>query len=223
MTVGPPDICYHRRMTAAVPTTAHRPGTALRAAKLALRARCLAARDALSGAEHQAASAAIAAGIARLPSFVAAPAVLLTLAFRSEWDTRRLVDAALAAGKIVAMPRVDPVARMLDLHVITDPDGDIERGYQGIPEPRRACPMLRRDEITWVLVPGIAFDRSGARMGYGGGYYDRLLPLLPALASRVAGAFDLQLVERVPMAPHDFGVDTIVTETGALACRPGHR
>lgn len=209
-------------MTDAVPTTSPRSGTALREAKLALRARCLAARDALSGGERQTASAAIGAGIARLPSFIAAPAVLLTLSFRSEWDTRGLVDAALAAGKIVAMPRVDPATRMLELHTITDPGSDIEPGHQGIPEPRSDCPLIRRDRITWVLVPGIAFDRTGARMGYGGGYYDRLLPLLPAAASRVAGAFDLQLVERVPMAPHDLGVDTIVTETCTLACKPVH-
>lgn len=198
-----------------------RPGAALREAKFALRSRCLAARDALPARERQAASAAIAAGIARLPSFVAAPAVLLTLAFRTEWDTRPLIDAALAAGKIVAVPRVDTAARMLFLHVITDPDADVETGFQGIPEPLRACPLIERHRLGWVLVPGIAFDRSGARLGYGGGYYDRLLPLLAAGAARVAGAFDLQLVEHVPMAPHDLGVDTIVTETTTVAC--GHR
>ena len=63
-----------------------------------------------------------------------------------------------------------------------------------------------------MLVPGVAFDRTGRRLGYGGGYYDRLLPLL-GRATRVAGAFDLQLVDRVPCAPHDVCVDVIVTES----------
>ena len=69
-----------------------------------------------------------------------------------------------------------------------------------------------------MLVPGIAFDAAGKRLGYGGGHYDRLLPLLPPAAARVAGAFEAQIVERVPAAPHDIGVDCIVTERRTLAC-----
>ena len=61
-------------------------------------------------------------------------------------------------------------------------------------------------------MPGVTFDRTGRRLGYGGGYYDRLLPLLPAQAPRIAGAFHVQIVERVPAGPHDMTVDAIVTE-----------
>ena len=68
-----------------------------------------------------------------------------------------------------------------------------------------------------MLVPGVAFDRDGRRLGYGGGYYDRLLPLLSRDATRIAGAFDLQIVDRVPAGPHDVAVDAIVTETQTLA------
>jgi 5-formyltetrahydrofolate cyclo-ligase len=69
-----------------------------------------------------------------------------------------------------------------------------------------------------VLVPGVAFDDRGHRLGYGGGFYDRLLPLVPPTVARVAGAFEMQVVERVPTAPHDVGVDTIVTERRTLNC-----
>ena len=69
-----------------------------------------------------------------------------------------------------------------------------------------------------MLVPGIAFDPAGKRLGYGGGYYDRLLPLMSPAAERVAGAFEAQIVERVPAAGHDVGVDCIVTERRMLAC-----
>ena len=68
-----------------------------------------------------------------------------------------------------------------------------------------------------MLVPGVAFDLDGRRLGYGGGYYDRLLPLLSPRAARVAGAFELQIVDRVPAAPHDVAVDAIVTESARPA------
>jgi 5-formyltetrahydrofolate cyclo-ligase len=191
-------------------------GVALREAKLALRREMLARRDAQSAEIHAAASAAIAARIPALPEFAAANAVLLTLAFRSEWDTLPLVRAALAAGKTVVVPRVDTQARMLELHAIADPDRDIVAGFQGIPEPMPDLPKVPRDAIDFVLVPGVAFDLAGRRLGYGGGYYDRLLPLLSPRAARVAGAFELQLVDHVPAAPHDIAVDALVTESRTL-------
>jgi 5-formyltetrahydrofolate cyclo-ligase len=115
------------------------------------------------------------------------------------------------------MPRVDGQSRMLELHAIADPQRDIVAGYRAIPEPLPACPRVSRDAIDFVLVPGVAFDRLGRRMGYGGGYFDRLLPHLAPRAVRVAGAFEIQLVDRVPAAPHDIAVDAIVTESRELA------
>ena len=192
-------------------------GAALRAAKLALRQRVLAERDALPAAVRRAASAAIAARVLERADFKAARAVLLTLPFGSEWDTVAVMRAALAEGSIVAVPRVDKETRMLELHAIADPERDVVAGYRDIPEPLPACPLVSRETIDFVLVPGVAFDRLGRRMGYGGGYYDRLLPLLSPRATRVAGAFDVQLVDRVPAAPHDIAVGVIVTESRELA------
>ena len=192
-------------------------GVALREAKLAMRRQVLARRDALPADVLAAASAAIAARVVALPEFVSAGAVLLTLPFRSEWDTRPVVRAALAAGKTVAIPRVDARARMLELHAIADPQRDVVAGRQGIPEPLRDCPRIARDAIHFVLVPGVAFDLAGRRLGYGGGYYDRLLSLLSPGVARVAGTLEIQLVDRVPAAPHDLPVDMIVTERRTLA------
>jgi 5-formyltetrahydrofolate cyclo-ligase len=192
-------------------------GPALRDAKRAVRERTLAMRDALPGEVRAAKASAIAARIIALPSFAAARTVLLTLSFRSEWDTLPLVRTALAGGKTVVLPRVNQDTRMLVLHAISDPDREIEPGYRQIPEPRLQCPVIAPDTVDWVLVPGVAFDTAGRRLGYGGGYYDRLLPLLAPRATRVAAIFDVQLVSRVPAAPHDLAVDTIVTETRTIS------
>ena len=187
-------------------------GTALREAKRALRQRVLAARNALSDAERAAASQAIAGRFGRRADFAAARAILVTLPFRSEWDTRVLVRAALGAGKTVAAPRVDDAKRMLELYAIADPERDVVSSPQGIPEPAPHCLPVARERIDFVVVPGIAFDSGGNRLGYGGGYYDRLLPLLPG-AARVAGAFDLQIVPQVPVGPNDIAIDAVVTES----------
>lgn len=193
-------------------------GAALREAKFALRRRVLELRDALPADARAAASRAIGTRIAALPSFASARIALLTLAFRSEWDTSALVAAAFAAGTTVAVPRVDPVARMLTLHVVADLERDTAPGHQGIPEPRAHCPNIAPGHVDWVLVPGVAFDAEGRRLGYGGGYYDRLLPLLPSATVRVAGAFDMQVVDCVPASAQDLRVDIVVTEARTLTC-----
>jgi 5-formyltetrahydrofolate cyclo-ligase len=191
-------------------------GPALHSAKIAARSLCLARRDALDPAVRHAASEAIAAGVAALLSWREASVVMLTLPFGSEWNTRPLFDAAIDAGKRVVLPRVNRQTRMLDLHAVDDPVRDVELGFRGIPEPRTTCPAVAPDEVRWVLVPGVAFDVEGARLGYGGGFYDRLLPLLPPGTHRIAGAYDLQVIEHVPVAGHDARVHRIVTETRVL-------
>ena len=192
----------------------------LREAKRSLRERILRARDAMPAHLRSLASTAIAAALSGRSDFIASRVVLLTLPFGSEWDTRLLLSAALAQSKTVAVPRVNQERRMLEIHAVCDTDSEIAPGYRGIPEPRADCPPVALASIDWVLVPGIAFDAEGRRIGYGGGYYDRLLPLLERGTTRVAGAFELQVVERVPAAPHDATVDAIVTERRTLGPRP---
>ncbi len=196
-------------------------GMALREAKAALRGRILAARDAMPAGERAAASAAICARIRALASWIAADHVLLTLAFRSEYDPGALIGDALAAGKTVVLPRVDEAGRVLVLHRVLDLARDIAPGYRGIPEPLAACPVIDPARIDWVLVPGVAFDWLGRRLGYGGGFYDRLLPSLRPGVPRVAGIYRLQLVDAVPAAPHDASVDAVVTEDSVIASGAG--
>jgi 5-formyltetrahydrofolate cyclo-ligase len=204
-------------MTGSPPRVAN---VGLHEAKRSIRERILRARNAMPAHLRSAASAAIAETLCGRSDFTAARVVLLTLPFGSEWDTRLLLSAALAQGKTIAVPRVNQERRMLEIHAVCDAESEIAPGFRGIPEPRAYCPPVALASIDWVLVPGVAFDAEGRRVGYGGGYYDRLLPLLEAGAARIAGAFELQVVERVPAAPHDTTVDAIVTERRTLEPRP---
>lgn len=191
----------------------------LRIAKQTLRGRVLGQRDDLPAPTRAADSLAISTRIQALPSLEPAHTVLLTLPFRSEWDTRALASDMFRAGKRVVMPRVDRAARMLRLHAVNHLDVDIVAGHLGIPEPRETLPIIEPDEIDWVLVPGVAFDAQGRRLGYGGGFYDRLLPLIRDSAPRIAGAFDVQIVDEVPAGPHDRRVDAVVSPTRTLVPR----
>jgi 5-formyltetrahydrofolate cyclo-ligase len=143
--------------------------------------------------------------------------VLLTLPFRSEWDSRGLARDVIASGRRLVLPRVDRDARVLALHAVADLDVDVAPGYLGIPEPRASCASVAPADVDFVLVPGVAFDAEGRRLGYGGGFYDRLLPLLRPDAARVAGAFDEQVVGAVPAASHDARVPLVVTPTRVVA------
>ncbi len=191
-------------------------GHPLHDAKRALRVSMIAARDAIDPGTHHAASLHIAQAVCASTAFAAARSVLLTLPHKSEWDTRPVFAAAFAAGKTVVLPRVNAGTRMLELHRVTDIVRDVGAGYRGIAEPLNHAPMVDAAVIDWILVPGVAFDLSGRRLGYGGGFYDRLLSQVARGVPRIAGAFDLQVVPSVPAAPHDLKVDSIVTEQRVL-------
>ncbi|HVE51455.1 MAG TPA: 5-formyltetrahydrofolate cyclo-ligase [Casimicrobiaceae bacterium] len=197
-------------MTAAPPQEiASADSRGLREAKRALRARVLAERDKLTASVHASESARIAARLSELAAFRKAATILVTLPFGSEWDVLPLVQRSLADGKTVAIPRVDANARMLVLHVVTDLARDIATGFRAIPEPNPSTAIVDPQAVDWVLVPGVAFDRQGRRLGYGGGYYDRLLPLCRDDVQRAAGAFLMQLVDEVPAAQHDVRIDLV--------------
>lgn len=211
---------YYAAVAVPSPEPAAVSRASLREAKRALRERILSQRDELATAERLRAGALIAAAIAARPDFRDAATVLLTVSFRSEWDTRPLLAAALAAGKTVGAPRVHLPTQMLEPCAVTDLERDLAPGFRTIAEPLPHCAPLPLAAIDWVLVPGVAFDTHGYRIGYGGGYYDRLLPLLRPDARRIAGALELQIVDRVPAAPHDATVDAIVTERRTLQPPP---
>lgn len=117
----------------------------------------------------------------------------------------------------IAYPRVAG-ADVLELHEVATPD-DLVLGAFAIREPRPDAPPVDPSQIDAVIVPGIAFDRRGFRIGYGGGYYDRLLATLPARTRTIGLAFDEQIVDEVPDDAHDVPVGVLVTPSGAIRAR----
>lgn len=180
----------------------------------ALRQEMLARRDQLPAQERQEKSRALAARLGGLPCYVKAETILFFVSFRSEIDTFLLIRQALAHGVRVAVPLIVAKDKELKIFAITNLDGDLVPGYKGIlePDPLR-CPELDPATLDLVIVPGSVFDRLGGRMGYGGGYYDRFLANRSPQAVRVGICFDLQLVDKVPMAGHDQYLDYVVTES----------
>lgn len=178
-------------------------------AKTALRARVRDARHALSHAYRERSSAEACARAAALPEVAAARAVLAYVATAEELDPAPLLAALRARGARVALPRVDRPG-VLDLHWAEE-DAALEPGPFGILEPSPQAPRASLEEIDVVIVPGVAFDAEGGRLGYGGGFYDRLLAALPPATAAVGIAFDEQVLEALPAEPHDRPVAVLVT------------
>jgi 5-formyltetrahydrofolate cyclo-ligase len=183
----------------------------VRAQKRSLRREMVARILAMDPDDRRAQEVALAGRLAELPGFAAAGTVLLYVtAFAEELDTRPMLETALRLGKRLVCPRVDRPARWLRLHAIEDLEVDLVPGGMGIPEPAGHCTEVAPEAIDWVLVPGLAFDRRGFRLGRGGGYYDRLLPTLPPTSLRWALALTTQCVDSLPTEPHDAPLDGVV-------------
>jgi len=179
--------------------------------KRELRGAILKPRDALSADEIAARSAAAGERLLSLPEISAARLILFFVSFGSEIDTVPMISRSLAAGKRIAVPRVERRARKLMPYEVRDLQSDLEPGAYGILEPKPDRPPARLDEIDVVIVPAVAWDEEGFRVGYGAGYYDRFLPEVPQ-AVRIGLGFELQVRSDVPRGPNDLPVDILVTE-----------
>ena len=157
-------------------------------------------------------SEAIWRKVRRLTAFRRAATVCCYVALPHEVQTRRMIEEMLARGKRVVVPVARPRTKRLVLSEIRDPDRELAPGAYGVPEP---VPSARRPvsvrELDLVLVPGLAFDRKGRRLGHGHGYFDRFLARLPKAVPVVGLAFKFQLLDRLPSDPHDRAVRTVLT------------
>ncbi|WP_048600886.1 5-formyltetrahydrofolate cyclo-ligase [Rubeoparvulum massiliense] len=178
--------------------------------KKALRREMKGIRDGLPLTQRAEASKVIVQTFLQLPQFQSAQEIALFIPFGSEVDITEIFAEAWGMGKKVHVPRVEGEnIRFYQLDFWSQCEG----GSYGILEP--IPERVKPSEITrlgMVLLPGLAFDQQGGRLGYGKGYYDRFLPQIPPQIPRVAVAFQRQVVVQVPTEPQDCTYDWLITE-----------
>jgi len=187
----------------------------LKRAKRRVRREVLAARDAIPGPERARRSERIAERFLALPELREAACVMAFWSFGSEVDTAPLIDGVLARGATVTLPRIE--GDVIDA-VTWRPGEAVGETSFGAREPAGGH-RVEPATIDVVVTPGVAFDREGRRVGYGGGFYDRFLPRTDA--ARIGVAFDVQVLDQdLPAGAFDLRIEAIVTESEVLRCPP---
>lgn len=192
--------------------------------KKALREEVLKRRDGIPHDVRKIKDALIRQRLFTIPEFINAKVVSFYASFRSEVGTLSMIKESLERGKRVILPKVDKERHILNLYEIKDIN-ELSSGYMGIPEPSLPDERLvEGNDIGLFIIPGVAFDEKCNRLGYGKGFYDKLLseitnpqsltpnPFLTALA------YEEQLIDLIPSELHDAKVDMIVTDKRVIKC-----
>lgn len=187
-----------------------------KAEKQQLRKRIIEERQQLPAARRKAYSHEACRHLAAIGKLAQARAIMAFHPFGAELDILPFVEEAMARGQEIWLPRAISSGRRLVPYRYEGPHM-LKRGAYGIWEPDPAIAAAADlHQLDAVLVPGVAFDRQGGRMGYGGGYYDRFLAGLARRPLLVGVAFSMQVVDAVPREPHDILLDGLVTESGFI-------
>jgi 5-formyltetrahydrofolate cyclo-ligase len=171
-------------------------------ASVAARCRALTEDEVISG------DLGIFAQLITLPAYIAAPTVFAYCSVGREVDTRRLITYSLVQGKTVALPVVLGGGEMVFAAIQSL--GGLHSGSFGIPEPDKTCPRLIPESRDIMVVPALAYDHAGFRLGHGGGYYDRYLA--DCCCFTVGLCREVNLMDEVPREQHDVAVHLVVTE-----------
>lgn len=181
--------------------------------KAEIRKRILEVRKGLTDGEVAAKSGAIAQKVIQTPEYQEADNILLYADYCREVMTRGIFDDALLRKKRVYFPKVDHMTNTMEFYQIISVR-QLERGYMDILEPKgdmRSRYKFQPREDTLIIIPGVAFDISGYRIGYGKGFYDRYL-VNKRQPTTMALAYACQIVDEIPRDEHDIRMDKIVTE-----------
>ncbi len=182
--------------------------------KAVLRKQIIEERNRLDVMAKKAMDDAIFERLYTLDVFQKAMSIFVFLSSPQEVNTDRIVQEALSRNKVVCAPKVIPgdQERIMHAYQVTSLK-DVTIGSFGIREPIIQGPAVRPQMIDMVIVPGLAFTAQGARLGYGGGYYDRYLQHVATTTELVGVAYDMQMVSSLPVYPHDHLVHTVITPT----------
>jgi 5-formyltetrahydrofolate cyclo-ligase len=194
-------------------------GTSTKRDKFALRQEMNRRRDAMSLDEVLNLSQLIEGRLFVCEEFLVCRDVMFYLSFGNEVRTDEMIARSLEDGKRVYAPRLIQKERRLEVCEIKDMNQEFELGAYGIREPsRRDSRVVSPSEIDAVIAPGLAFDFSGRRVGYGGGYFDWLLKQLPESSLRLAVAYNFQIMSLVPQDSWDEKVQKIFADNDTINC-----
>lgn len=182
-----------------------------------MRAEMSASAAALTRRELAAAGDAAAGLVAALPEWKQARTVCLYASFGTEPDTDALLRLALGQGRTLLLPRMaaDRSASVRKVNALEE----LAVSRLGIREPDEGAPEGSVEEADFILVPGLAFDRRGGRLGRGAGFYDRLLQGLPRRTFLLGHAHAFQIAGQVPVERHDVRMRAVVTPQEVIRCR----
>lgn len=189
--------------------------------KKRLRAECQQKIQRLSLAEVNRKSARITTAVWALLETSPCRMIGAYFSFGKEVGTEALIRRLLAAGYQVALPVVSrqQSRKEMDFRLVEQVEALVP-GVFGILEPQQGK-VVFPEELEIMLLPGLAFSRTGERLGRGGGYYDRYLAKLPPEVLKIGLAFSEQIVQTIPIAEHDLKVDMVITEEEVIPCRAG--
>jgi 5-formyltetrahydrofolate cyclo-ligase len=185
--------------------------TPIQSAKASLRQQIRERLGIMTPQHREAASLKICSHLRQQAVWKSASSILFFAPLPAEPDIWPLLEEALAAGKTVTLPRFSPMTRNYLAARIQNPDQDLRRGLLGIREPTEAGAEFPSSRLDFVLVPGVAFDLQGRRLGRGKGYYDRLLA--DVRGAKCGVGFDEQILDAVPVGPLDVHLDYLLTPT----------
>jgi 5-formyltetrahydrofolate cyclo-ligase len=193
-------------------------GTIIQQAKSALRELVGERLRSMTAEERATASAQARELLTAQAQWQQAQSVLFFAPMPGELDVWPLLSVALAAGKRVALPRFERDTKSYSACRIQDPAEDVQMGYFGIREPSAHCAALPPSGMDLILVPGVAFDERGHRLGRGKAFYDRLLTVMNG--PRCGVAFEQQVVPEIPVEPHDARMDCVLLPTRWIELAP---
>ena len=173
----------------------------------------------LTSVDPSSAAAAITPHLLSDPTIANASTILAYAAFGTELSLDPFITAALAAGHQVCIPRIDWANKSMSPVAITNLADDLQTGRYDIRVPKPGLALVEPAQLDVILLPGLAFDRAGNRLGRGAGFYDRFISALHDAGHRptlIGVCYHAQIVDSVPTEPHDHRVDRVITERGPL-------
>jgi 5-formyltetrahydrofolate cyclo-ligase len=183
-----------------------------------IRSTVLSLRNSLTLASVRTNSNVILQHLFQVPAFQQAKTMCTYISFGSEVRTHAVLEYCWNHSIPCIVPKVDKTSKELRLYLI-EHWLDLQRGYKGILEPRKHCKLFSDiQNLDCFIIPGIVFTQAGMRVGYGGGFYDKLLSILPDTKARIGLCYSFQLLDDLPREKHDQPMHTIVTEQQILTC-----